>query len=976
MVLLGLIVLTIALAVRAELSASYPINAQLPPVARVSEPFKFVFSEGTFGGTGEAKKYSLDDAPSWLHVDSESRTLSGTPQADDVGRPKFNLVAKCPSGSASMEVTLAVSSEDGPKFGKPLLPQLEKAGPTSASATPTFFVRPGDSFSISFDSDTFANTKNSTVYYGTSPENSPLPSWMGFQPSTLQLSGTSPPGGPQSFTFNLIASDIDGYSVVTLTFEMAVRPHILSFNETLQTFTPTKGKKFNSPSFHDYLTLDGQHPTEDDLTDISLESPDWLTLDNKTLTLSGTPPKDTKNENVTISVTDTNEDVAKLIVSLNYSDLFQDDVTGCDATIGKDFSCDLKQMILANESAGLDVNMDQQPSWLHYDADDKTLHGHVPDDTTPQKYTVNLTATDGSNEDTRKFTVDIAEAGHHDHSTDKTVQADSASDEGNSGGPDRRKSGIIAVAVIVPCVIIGSIIALLFCWRRKRQAADSHAAGDLPPEKTPSGPDAPRPLPNCQPFEDTAPGPRREPSRSPSPSSEPPKLELKPFFNSNTFEKTDSLITTEPKAEDSAADKENTRPHSTIDFDLAPEQSREPEEQDAESEKAPAQNKRLSLQTSSPNWRASTPQSKRREPLKPIQGRRSLKRNSAASSRSKRHSKRSSGLSSVASGLPVRLSGAGHGAGGFGPPGHGATRMSWQNTQASVQSDENGLGNLAPLFPRPPPQTRESLEYSRRASIRAMNRRSATISESNSLEAFVHTRAKSRNSTNPMFSGQSTRRNSSGYRGALERKRSTLSRADTESTANFTIYQQDDSRQSMQDRPYSAAMSGSIYTNGENRHSTWIRPMSHMSHAPPSMGELPQGASQMSLAQHYRDVISPLPQFNTQASLGAQSRQVDETDYYQQKSQQTRRSSSCYDWGRASSAAPEELAMSLGPLRKSPSLPLDARMQRMSSVRTTADADKENDPVSLSSETWKTLSAEDSREFPRDQTGSSYAAFV
>lgn len=142
MVLLGLIVLTIALAVRAELSASYPINAQLPPVARVSEPFKFVFSEGTFGGTGEAKKYSLDDAPSWLHVDSESRTLSGTPQADDVGRPKFNLVAKCPSGSASMEVTLAVSSEDGPKFGKPLLPQLEKAGPTSASATPTFFCAP------------------------------------------------------------------------------------------------------------------------------------------------------------------------------------------------------------------------------------------------------------------------------------------------------------------------------------------------------------------------------------------------------------------------------------------------------------------------------------------------------------------------------------------------------------------------------------------------------------------------------------------------------------------------------------------------------------------------------------------------------------------------------------------------------------------------------------------------------------------
>lgn len=975
MVLLGLIVLTIALAVKADLSANYPVNAQLPPVARVSEPFKFVFSEGTFGGTDERKKYSLDDAPSWLHVDSESRTLSGTPQSDDVGHPKFNLLANCPSGSASMEVTLVVSADEGPKPGKPLLPQLEKAGPTSASATPTFFVRPGDSFSISFDSDTFVNTKNSTVYYGTSPENSPLPSWMRFEPSTLQFSGTSPPGGPQSFTFNLIASDVDGFSTVTLTFEMAVRPHILSFNDTLQTFTPTKGKKFNSPSFHEFLTLDGRHPTEEELTNISLESPDWLTLDNKTLTLSGTPPDDARNENVTVSVTDTNEDVAKLIVSLKYSDLFEDDVTGCDATIGKDFSCDLKQTILADESVSLDVDMGQQPSWLHYDADNKSLHGHVPDDTSPQKYIVDLTATDGSSEDTRKFTVDIAEAGHHDHRNDQTVQADSASDGGNSGGPDRRRSGIIAVAVIVPCVVVGSIIALFFCWRRKRKTADSHAAGDLPPEKTPSsGPDAPRPLPNCQPFEDTAPGPMREPSRSPSPSSEPPKLELKPFFDSNTFEKTDALITAESTADNAAANKENTRPRSTVEFDLAPVQSNEPEEQDAEYEKAPNRNQRPSSQNSPPIRRTSTPQSKRREPLKPIQGRRSLKRNSAASSRSKRHSKRSSGLS-VASGLPVRLSGAGHGAGGFGSPGHGVTRMSWQNTQASMQSDENGLGNLAPLFPRPPPQTRESLEYSRRASIRAMNRDNATTSESDSLEAFVYTRAKSRNSTNPMFSGQSTRRNSPGYR-ALERKRSTLSRADTESTANFTIYQQDDQRQSIQDRPYSTAMSASIYTNAENRHSTWIRPMSHMSHAPPSIGGIPQGASQMSLAQHYRDVISPLPQFNTQASLSAQARQADDADYFQQRPQPNRRSSSCYDWRPASSFAPEELAMSLGPLRKSPSLPLDARMQRMSSVRSTAGADKENEPASLSSETWGTMSAEDSREFPRDQTGSSYAAFL
>src|SRR5699024_7141325 len=148
-----------------------------------------------------------------------------------------------------------------------------------------------------------------------------------------------------------------------------------------------------------------------------------------------------------------------------------------------------------------------------------------------------------------------------------------------------------------------------------------------------------------------------------------------------------------------AADKENDHPRSTVDGGLV-------EEQAHESGDALAQKRCFSFQTSASIQPQATNQSPKREPLKPIQARRSLKRNSAASSRSKRNSKRSSGISSVTTGLPVRFSGAGHGAGGFGPPGppgHGLVRTSWQNTQASMQSDECGLGNLAPLFPRPPP---------------------------------------------------------------------------------------------------------------------------------------------------------------------------------------------------------------------------------------------------------------------------------
>lgn len=972
MALLGLIILTFVLAVNASLSADYPVNAQLPPVARVLKPFKFVFSEGTFGGTGEEKDYSLENAPSWLHVDSKSRTLSGTPQSNDVGNPKFNL---CPSGSVSMEVTLVISDNNGPKPGKPVLRQLEKAGPTSAPST--FFVRPGDSFSISFDSETFDNTGNSTVYYGTSPENSPLPSWMRFDPDTLQFSGTSPAGEPHSFTFNLIASDVAGFSAVTLTFHMAIRPHILSFNKTLQTFTLTRGEEFNSPSFRDILTLDGQKPMEEDMTDISFEGPDWLTMDNKTISLSGTPPQDAKDENVTISITDTNKDVAKMIASLEYSQLFFDDVNGSDATIGEDFSFSLNESVLKDDSAHLEVDLGQlPPSWLHYDADSKTLSGHVPEDFRPQKYTVDLAATKGLVEDTRKFTIDVAEAGHHDQTTDETVDSDSAnktsSDSSGGGGSNQKKAWVIAAAVVIPCVFVGCVIGLFF-WRRKRRGAASQKEGDLPVEKPPpSGPDAP--LPHCEPFEDSAPGPMPQPGRSPSPSSEPPQLELKPFFNAETFEKSDTFVTAEPAPEDvtetAAADKENARPRSTVGWDFMSLQSLKPEEQERESEDVLGQNKRLSFPNSLSILRQATNRSKKREPLKPIQARRSLKRNSAASSRSKRNSKRSSGLSSVASGLPVRLSGAGHGAGGFGPPGHGVVRQSWQNTQGSLQSDEIGLGHLAPLFPRPPPRARESIEYAKRGG----GWENSTISESDSLEAFVHTRAKSRNSSNPMFSGQSNRRPSSGMR-ALERKCSTLSRADTESTANFTTHPQDDDQwQSVQERPYST-MSGSIYTN-DNHRSTWIRPGSHV------LASFSQAPSQTSLAQHYRDVISPLPQFNTEASLGGDARRLEDVNEYEgmgagdyRYGGREHRRSSCYDWHRASSYAADDV-MPAGPVRKSPSLPLDDRLRRMRSLRSAVGADKENEPTSLSSEGWRMMSAGDSQELPRDQTGSSYQAFL
>lgn len=353
-----------------------------------------------------------------------------------------------------------------------------------------------------------------------------------------------------------------------------------------------------------------------------------------------------------------------------------------------------------------------------------------------------------------------------------------------------------------------------------------------------------------------------------SPASDLPKLELGPSWNVSSFDKPDESMHAVPDPQPPPRSPKRSAFMSLRDSIIE-------EEKSIHGSPTKKQNQRLSF-GKSPVRRRSTKNS-RREPLKPIQPR-AMKRESMQSNRSKRYSKRSSGISTVASGLPVRLSGAGHGAGGFGPPGHGMVQMPWQNTKASLMSDESSLTNMTPLFPRPPAaaRMRHSMassipENNKRVTMRTMDLDESTISEADSLEAFVHSRAKHRNSANPLFSAQISRRTSSGVR-ALERARSVRSRADTVSVSTFT----DEFRQSVQERPYSTALSVSEYGEEGNRASQYqsLQP-------PPTLFPLAEGngksQSQLSLAQDYRGVISPLPRFWSENSMGS-ARRPDSTN--------------------------------------------------------------------------------------------------
>lgn len=544
---MALFFLSIALALlsavdAASISANYPVNAQLPPVARVDQHFQFVFASSTFANTDADTKYSLKNAPSWLEVDSSSRTLSGTPSSEDTGPKKFQLVGSDGSDSDSMDVTLIVTTDRGPTLGKPLITQLQAVGPVSYPST--LFIQPGHDFTIPFDKDTFQNTHPSTIYYGTSPNNTPLPSWIDFDAAALKFSGNSPsfPGSSSDpFTFQLIASDVAGYSAVNVTFEIVIGPHILAFNETTQTFNLTRGQKFSSPSYRDLLSLDGSQTSSKDVTSVDADLPDWLTLDKATISFNGTPSDDAVNQNITITVTDTYQDQAKFMLRLEFLELFLDTIQGCEATIGEDFTFVFNQSIVTDNSVQLDVGLNQQlSSWLTYDSGNKTLHGHVPADMQPQKWTIPLTAHQGSTENTRTFELNIVKASdHHD-------PEDPSSPFSSSVSPSHRKAGIIAISVVIPIVAVLSLVVLFFCLRRRRKSTSveeelPNPKGSPPPR--PARPDAPLAHPDTAFHEE----PSEEDTsygwlRSTIPASDLPKLELGPAWNMESFGKEQAPI--------------------------------------------------------------------------------------------------------------------------------------------------------------------------------------------------------------------------------------------------------------------------------------------------------------------------------------------------------------------------------------------------------------------------------------------------
>ena len=478
--------LLLAGSVKAVPSIAFPINSQVPPVARVSEPYQFTFSSSTFTTALQEVQYSLTSPPDWLELNSSTRTFYGMPEAKDVGSVSFGLVASDTTGPSTMSVTFVVSADPGPGLGLPIEQQLQSLG--TFSYPDGLLMYPSSLISISFGLNTFTNTNDQTVYYAISANNTPLPSWINFEPSTLSFSGrtpsfTSPTELPQEFGIQLIASDVVGFAAAVTSFQVVVTDHELKFTNAVATLNISPSIHFNYSISQRDLSLDNQTVDLSSLTISTANVPKWLSLDTQTLVVSGMPPADVMSQNSSISVTDQYGDIAYLILQLLVSvssKMIDGSIGTLEALIGSNLTYKFNTNLFTTPHLDVTVTLGKTSSWLKFDNSTLTLSGMVPADLEPQVIQLTLDASDGLHSQFQYFNISLVlyitgdasitlPAGSSPPTSVPTSTVGQMMQPGPNNVSRSPLSGAKIAGVVIGTGVALFLVLFLLLWARKRR---------------------------------------------------------------------------------------------------------------------------------------------------------------------------------------------------------------------------------------------------------------------------------------------------------------------------------------------------------------------------------------------------------------------------------------------------------------------------------------------------------------------------
>lgn len=366
--------------VRGLPSVAFPFNSQVPAVARVSQPYSFQFAEATFNPDGGNLTYSLMNAPTWLSLDVASRTLSGTPGPQNNGANTFAIQATSTSGTIGMSCTLVVTDGPSPRLARDVSSQLAASGTLAGPST--LSLHPGDSFTIVFANDTFQGPPPILRYYATMSDHTPLASWIGFDPQSSSFFGIAQTLSveSQAFSVDLIASDVLGFSGAIAPFTLLVSKNQFAFRPQQESLNVTAGTAVRLTDLKNQLSLNGLPPAPDQITSATIDGPNWLSLDPKTLTVTGTPPNGFTAQEVNISVVDTSGDMAvkSLLLRAAGFNLFNSDIGQLTAVAGQPFRYALTPSLFSQTGLSISVSIPASATWLSYDSSTMEISGTPP----------------------------------------------------------------------------------------------------------------------------------------------------------------------------------------------------------------------------------------------------------------------------------------------------------------------------------------------------------------------------------------------------------------------------------------------------------------------------------------------------------------------------------------------------------------------------------------------------------------------
>lgn len=438
--------------------------------------------------------YALKNAPGWLQLDKSSRTFSGTPGPSDVGSVNIGLVATDGSGSTTMPVTLIVAQSPGPGLGKPVKDELSTQ--SGYQSPDTLLLLHSSALSISFSPDTFTDTSHDTVYYALCANNTPLPSWITFDPSSLSFSGnapqnTSPDELPQTFDIHFTASDVPGFSAAVASFQIILENHILTFGTQPLVVNITSGVPFTYAGLQSSLLLDGHTVDRANVRQIHADKPDWAVFDESSWNISGVPPTSIDTQNITVTAIDIYGENATIAVILQVAtngtkNLFEGPLMAVNATIGADLHYTIDKNVISSSESNLSVDLGSASSWLRWDESKMELDGQVPSNLKPREMVLNVTATQGSISQSEPLTISIESVTHSSnsrstHAPSTSVTSVSAAPSPTSGSSSRppdseqdsrsrrsRLAAAIAAPVGIVCLLL-IFVSCFICRRRRRE---------------------------------------------------------------------------------------------------------------------------------------------------------------------------------------------------------------------------------------------------------------------------------------------------------------------------------------------------------------------------------------------------------------------------------------------------------------------------------------------------------------------------